>query len=119
MKYGWITLRVSDMDKSLAFYRDLLGFAISNEFGNGTHRYVFLGEGDNAKIELIGTGEKIDNAGNGFSVGVEVSDLDAMIDKIQKNTCIPASEPFSPNPSIRFSFVSDPDGYQVQLYENL
>ena len=28
-------------------------------------------------------------------------------------------EPFSPNPSLRFYFLHDPDGYRVQLVERL
>ena len=37
MKLSWVTLHVSDMDKSVAFYRDLLGLKIDRQFGNEEH----------------------------------------------------------------------------------
>lgn len=41
-KVGHIHLTVSDLDRSLAFYRDLLGFEISARYGNSA---VFLSAG--------------------------------------------------------------------------
>lgn len=32
---------------------------------------------------------------------------------------IPVSPPMSPNPTLRFYFIQDPDGYAVQLVEEL
>ncbi|GLB28472.1 hypothetical protein LAD12857_03950 [Lacrimispora amygdalina] len=120
MKYSWITLHVSDMERSITFYRDLLGLAVDREFGNKKQKIVFLGEGDDAKIELICMiGEKIVDAGKGVSIGFRVSGLDDMIDKFQKTVSVSIKGPFSPNQSIKFYMVSDPDGYQIQLYENL
>lgn len=119
MKYSWITLHVSDMERSIAFYRDLLRLVVDSEFGNEKQKIVFLGEGDDAKIELIWiNGEKIENAGKGVSIGFAISDLDDTIDKLQKTANVSTRGPFSPNQSIKFYMVSDPDGYQIQLYEN-
>ncbi|MFG2605799.1 VOC family protein [Streptomyces sp. NPDC048514] len=38
-------LNVTDLDRSLAFYRDVLGFALLAEGKEGDRRYAFLGEG--------------------------------------------------------------------------
>ena len=42
-----LLLRPSDLDRSLAFYRDTLGLAVYREFGEGPQRGVvfFLGGG--------------------------------------------------------------------------
>jgi lactoylglutathione lyase len=77
MNIGWLTLRVSDLDDSLAFYRDLLGLAVEREIEGVEHKIVFLGGKEDAKIELIWKrGEKIENGGKGVSIGFGVSSLD-------------------------------------------
>jgi lactoylglutathione lyase len=120
MNISWITLRVSNLDDSLAFYRDLLGLAVEREFGGSEQKIVFLGGKEDTKIELFWKpGEKIENVGKGVSIGFEVSNLEEWTDKIQKSAKYSITEPFSPNPSIRFCFISDPDGYRIQLCEIL
>src|SRR5262245_18082295 len=52
-----ILLRPTDLDRSLQFYRDVLGLAIYREFGSPTHPGVvfFLGSGF---LEVSGRGAK-------------------------------------------------------------
>ncbi|WP_405840068.1 VOC family protein [Streptomyces sp. NBC_01518] len=42
---GHIGLNVTDLDRSLAFYRDVLGFALLAEGKEDDRRYAFLGDG--------------------------------------------------------------------------
>jgi lactoylglutathione lyase len=46
LNVGHIGLNVTDLDRSLAFYRDVLGFAVLAEGKDTDHRYAFLGDGD-------------------------------------------------------------------------
>ncbi|MDR1514515.1 MAG: VOC family protein [Synergistaceae bacterium] len=120
MNIGWITLRVSNLDDSLVFYRDLLGLTVEKEFGGDEQKIIFLGGKEDTKVELLWKlGEKIENVGKGVSIGFEVSGLDEWMRRIRESGARSITGPFSPNPSIRFCFFSDPDGYQIQLYENL
>ena len=41
---GHIGLNVTDLDRSLAFYRDVLGFAVLTEGKEDDRRYAFLGD---------------------------------------------------------------------------
>jgi len=117
MKLNWVTFMVSDLDKSIFFYRDLLNLDISAKFGNEEHQIVMLGKADEAKVELIfEPNEKIENPGNGVSIGLEADNLDLLI-CVLKEHGYKASGPISPNPQLRFFFVQDPDGYTVQLIE--
>ena len=119
MNIGWITLHVSDMDRSLSFYHNFLRLPIVREFGGDEHKIVFLGEKEGSKLELLWNREgKITDPGKGVSIGFGVSHLDEWMDKLRNTLNTPIRGPFSPNPSIRFCFVSDPDGYQIQLYES-
>ena len=42
---GHIGLNVTDLDRSLAFYRDVLGLALLTEGKDDDRRYAFLGDG--------------------------------------------------------------------------
>ncbi|GGW37297.1 hypothetical protein GCM10010503_11570 [Streptomyces lucensis JCM 4490] len=45
LRTGHTGLNVTDLDRSLAFYRDVLGFALLAEGKEDGRRYAFLGEG--------------------------------------------------------------------------
>ncbi len=119
MKFTFVTLRVSDMEKSLLFYHKLLGMPILEQFTNKFgERITMLGQKDVPHIELI---EKKSDPPlyTGISIGFEVENAQEMIQKVKKTfDCIPVG-PISPDPSLRFFFIKDPDGYQVQLLENI
>ncbi|MFJ9814658.1 VOC family protein [Streptomyces sp. NPDC101151] len=46
LRTGHTGLNVTDLDRSLAFYRDVLGFALLAEGKEDDRRYAFLGDGD-------------------------------------------------------------------------
>ena len=53
MVFCWSTLMVKDLERSLGFYRDLLGLPVTRRFAAGPEReIVFLGDGE-TKIELV------------------------------------------------------------------
>ena len=117
MKFNWVTFKVSDMEKSLAFYNGLLKLEIAARFGSEEHQIVMLGKNDGPKIELIcEPNYNTENLGHGVTVGLEPENLDALVDSL-KEQGLKVSGPISPNPNIRFFFVKDPDGYSIQLAE--
>ena len=119
MKMSWVTLHVSDLEESVRFYNELLGLPIERQFGGEEHRITFVGEPDSAKIELLCEGgKKTEDAGRGVSIGFGVAGLDEKIEYLRGVVKGPITGPISPGPQIRFYFVPDPDGYQIQLYEN-
>ncbi|GAB2743696.1 VOC family protein [Streptomyces bullii] len=52
LRTGHIGLNVTDLDRSLAFYRDVLGFALIGEGKEEDRRYAFLGDGDHLLLTL-------------------------------------------------------------------
>ena len=120
MNFTWVTFHVSDMEKSLNFYRDLLGMRIVREFGNENQKLVFLAGDNETQIELIcQKGESIENAGKGMSVGFGVTNLDEKIANLKNQISAPIAGPMSPNPHMKFYMVPDPDGYTIQLHETI
>jgi lactoylglutathione lyase len=50
LRTGHIGLNVTDLDRSLAFYRDVLGFALLAEGKEDDRRFAFLGDGGDAPV---------------------------------------------------------------------
>ena len=51
MKLNWVTLKVSDLEKSTFFYMELLKLGVSAKFGSAQHQIVMLGKADEPKVE--------------------------------------------------------------------
>ncbi|MFB8777776.1 VOC family protein [Streptomyces broussonetiae] len=52
LRTGHIGLNVTDIDRSLAFYRDVLGFVLIGEGKEEDRRYAFLGDGEKLVLTL-------------------------------------------------------------------
>ncbi|MEU6252295.1 VOC family protein [Streptomyces sp. NPDC047043] len=52
LRTGHIGLNVTDLDRSLAFYRDVLGFVLVGEGKEEGRRYAFLGDGERLVLTL-------------------------------------------------------------------
>ncbi|MFK4120863.1 VOC family protein [Streptomyces longwoodensis] len=52
MRTGHIGLNVTDLDRSLAFYRDVLDFVLVGEGKEEGRRYAFLGDGESLVLTL-------------------------------------------------------------------
>ena len=119
MEFRLTTLRVRDMEVSLAFYHDLLGIEIAESFENAGSRIAMLGKPAQTMIELISNpniGEII--PGNGVSIGLEMDAPAELLDAL-KEKGYAISGPISPVTGLQFFFVNDPDGYTIQLIETL
>ena len=116
MRFSFLTLQVADMAASLAFYRDLLGMAVNRRFSPMPGMdIVFLGR-EGLQLELICREGEKKEAGDNFSLGFAVADLDAEIARLTAAgmDCGPVVRPA---PGTRMSFCNDPDGNAVELIE--
>ena len=104
---GRVLLRPVDMQRSLAFYRDVLGLAIAREFPGGT--VFFLGGGF---LELSGSGDA--PAGPAVALWLQVRDLAAahrqLADHVVRE---PRLEPWG----LHEMWISDPDGTRIVLVQ--
>lgn len=120
MDFCWITIHVNDLEESLGFYTGLIGMKVFRRFRSGDDvEIAMLGEENSTKIELID--EKnydVKPQNKGFSIGFEVDSLNAAMEYVKNNGIEIKSGPISPNPSIRFFFIQDPNGIEIQIVEN-
>ena len=114
MAFLWCTVRVSDVDRSVKFYEDVVGLTVARRLPSPYGEIVFLGDGETT-LELMGgrSGEM----GDDISIGFSTNDLDALTAELADKGVKIHSGPFSPAPGVRFLYVQDPDGLKVQFVE--
>jgi lactoylglutathione lyase len=120
MKFVWTTLHISDMERSLHFYRDIVGLPLRRRFSSGDGSEIsFLGEGE-TQVELIRDPDPHNVVhGRGISLGFLTPSLESLIAQLQENGIAIHAGPFQPAPYIRFLYVLDPDGVWVQFVEQV
>ena len=118
-------LRVGDLEKSLAFYTEVLGMKLlrRNDFPGGKFTLAFVGyqdEKDAAVLELTHNwGVDHYEIGSGYGhVALEVDDAYAACAEIKKRGGIVTREagPMQHGTSV-IAFVQDPDGYKIELVQ--
>lgn len=120
MKYLWTTIYVKNLEESIAFYSDLLGLKVMQRFPAGPGKEIaFMGNDSNNEtlIELFRDNNSgTINFSEFISVGFAVESMDVMLDTV-KNKSIPVhSGPFE-TPGFKFFTVKDPDGLNVQFFQ--
>lgn len=111
---------VADMDRSIAFYRDVLGFALREQrnLDNGT-KLAFMQVGE-AEIELIANPRDQHLHGDATlnHLAFHVSDLDAVLAQLRKhNTEMISPQPINAWEGMRIAFFRGPDGEKLELCE--
>jgi len=125
MKFLHTMLRVSDLDKSIEFYTKILGMTVLETTDNVQYRYtlVFVGyadQVDGTTIELTYNWDTNQyEHGNAFGhLALGVDDIYATCDKIK---ALGANITRQPGPvkggATHIAFVTDPDGYQIELIQ--
>jgi lactoylglutathione lyase len=120
MKFTWTTINVSNMEKSLAFYKDILGLELNRKMTpNPDMELAFLGTGD-TQVELMYNRKVQDiSFSKDISMGFETPSLDDFIQQAGEKGIQILSGPYQPNPHIRFLYIADPDGMKIQILENI
>ncbi len=118
-------LRVGDLDRSISFYRDVLGMQLISrkDYPEGKFTLAFLGFGRNpeqAEIELTHNwGVEKYELGTAFGhVALGVEDIHAAVDRIRRagGTITREPGPMKHGTTV-IAFVQDPDGYKIELIQ--
>ena len=116
-------LRVTDLDRSLSFYQDVLGMKLFRkmDFPDGRFTLAFVGYGEeksNTVLELThnwDTSEyEIGNAYGHIAIGVD--DVYKACDRIRDagGSIVREPGPMAHGTTV-LAFVKDPDGYMIEL----
>lgn len=118
-------LRVGNLERSLAFYTDVLGMKLlrQKEYPDGKFTLAFVGyqaESEGAVIELTWNWDTEGyDLGNGYGhIALEVEDAYAACDRIRAKGGKVTREagPMKHGTTV-IAFVEDPDGYKIELIQ--
>ena len=119
-------LRVGDLDRSIAFYIEVLGMRLlrRHDYPEGKFTLAFVGfqdEAEGAVIELTHNwGVESYELGNGYGhIALEVPDAYAACDAIKARGGKVTREagPMKHGSTV-IAFVEDPDGYKIELIQS-
>lgn len=126
-------LAVSDWQKSLQFYRDVLGFRVDYQRPEEGFAFLSLGQAE-LMIDQIGIGRDFDNGhlpdappfGRGMNLQIEVADVAALEASLNAHgipLMLPMEERWyrvdDQETGNRQFIVADPDGYLLRFFQNL
>ena len=120
-KFLHTRFRVGDMDRSLKFYRDVLGLEIAEQSTSprGSQLvYLQLPDSD-SQLELCSfpSSGTVDVPEDLAHLAFEVDNLEAWMERLQKAGVTVTEGPVTTSHGSRFIFTEDPDKYEIELIE--
>jgi lactoylglutathione lyase len=118
-------LRVGDLDRSIAFYTDIMGMSLLRKSDNPEYKYTlaFIGYGPESEqtvLELTyNWGNENYELGTAYGhIAIEVDDIYAKCQKIelQGGDVYRKPGPVQGGKTV-IAFVRDPDGYAIELIQ--
>lgn len=118
-------LRVGDLDKSLAFYTDVLGMKLlrRHDYPDGKFTLAFVGhqdEADGAVLELTyNWGVEKYDIGTGYGhIAIEVDDAHKACEEVKRRggKVVREAGPMKHGTTV-IAFVEDPDGYRIEFIQ--
>ncbi|MCM8595793.1 lactoylglutathione lyase [Accumulibacter sp.] len=118
-------IRVGDLDRSLAFYTEVLGMRLlrRQDYPAGRFTLAFVGYGPESEGAVLELTHNWDTAsyelGSGFGhVAIEVPDAYAACEQIRQRggRVVREAGPMKHGTTV-IAFVEDPDGYRIELIQ--
>ncbi|MGB9937774.1 MAG: VOC family protein [Methanobacterium sp.] len=115
MKIKYTTMIVNDMDESIKFYTDVMGFEIDSQYDLGPAGKITLlkGEGE-TMIEIIKN--PVDKPGL-YSIGMDVEDLETTVKELKAKGAKITMEPTQITVGT-LAFLEDPNGVRIALIQH-
>lgn len=120
-KFLHTRMRVSDMDKTIAFYRDVLGLEVLERkvSPRGSHLAFLSVPNSQELIELCSfpASGPVKVQEDLVHLAFEVGNLDQAIDELNGKNIPITDGPTTTSSGSRFIFIDAPDGYEIELIQ--
>ncbi|MES4908210.1 MULTISPECIES: VOC family protein [unclassified Streptomyces] len=128
----WTFLPHQDPDASLAFYRDILGFEVRKDVGQGTMRWITVGPADQPGTSIVleppamdpaitdderGTIVSMMDKGIYARITLATADLDGVFARLQAGDAEVVQEPIDQPYGVRDCAFRDPAGNLIRINE--
>ncbi len=115
MFFKHLTLRVKNLDASVAFYTEMAKLSVSRRFTSGNAELAFLNNQDGeTEIELLHIPGGQTFEGKGLFICFKCETLDET-HALAKEKNLAPSDIYEPGDGTRYFYVYDPDGLSVQF----
>lgn len=120
MNYAHTCIRVKDLDASIAFYTEALGYKYTREkdHTDDGFKIVYLAlEGDESELELTyNIGHGAYTLGDGYGhMALYADDLEREHERLKDGGYDVTELKGLPGEDPRYFFVTDPDGYKIEV----
>jgi catechol 2,3-dioxygenase-like lactoylglutathione lyase family enzyme len=120
----YLVLVVTDLDRSVRFWRDVLG--VEHQHTSGDYAQLRLGDTrlglfvEGAMSDTLGREVRVPTMGAaGFEVGFVVDDIDDVYAQLVADGAEAVTAPADRPWGQRTAYVADPDGYLIELVRPL
>lgn len=120
-----VSMKARDLDRSLKFYTEGLGFVEKASWGEAPQRTVLLDTGDGNYFEISqGNPEQVQEPGIFHHIALRSEDCSAAIEAARSAGAEVTLEtrdinlPSNPPLQLRIAFFKGPDGEVIELFQN-
>ena len=114
-KVNMIVIHVREMERSIRFYRDVLG--LSFDFAEEGMAYFSIGdESEKVSLMLHLTSEP-EPADHGIGLDLKVNAIEAMVSVLREAGVLIVQNPIEREWGVKEAVIADPDGYKLWVIE--
>jgi len=127
-----VAIRVTDFDRSLAFYTELLQLKVKIAWGESPHRAAMLGADDQVYLEIFERPEQApppEAEGVMLHFALRTDDTTAILERVRaagcrvtiepKEVAIANTHPGAPTTiPVKIAFIQGPDGEVIEFFQN-
>lgn len=116
LEFNHAMIYTRKMGRALAFYRDLLGFVVVDEYPGAYVRLKSRKGRTTIALHVLDEGQRLDPGAAGSRLYFEAQDLDGLCRRLKRRGVRFQQNPKDMPWGWRHAYLRDPDGHEISLY---